>query len=548
METKIEKHILKNHSQKMKNTAWILGGILLLAFLLRVCPLKDLNHSGLSFGEVQMMRHAALPLSEIVSFGIKDQGPLKFHLLHAVLYLGRDEFLLRLPALFFDLAAILLVFYLGGMLFDRKTGLLACFFMAVSPWHIHYATLAKSYPLYIFLMLASSFFLYRAIKTSNIRDWVFFTMASLFAFYSFYPSIIVLAAQVCWFFLCYGRRSDLIKRLGISLGLFIAMIAPWWHRLMVAFESKRYWGNNRWGMQGGEIWEALRDHLGGIAGPLPWGIFIFVLSFVWIFYFQKKKSQAIFLLALVVIPISFYIFCYYVLHLSIAPRYFLLSYPFFLLMAASGIASWPHWAGRLTGIVIFLMPLCLYGFYQAGVIKGNYIPSNYLRRTEDFSGITSLIKRNYTALDFVVVERAPSIFGIQYYLDKTNKSPVTTLRKNSGPKYFMYTDSQITLYGVDGELPLLKSLAADGRLLVVDIDGHIGGWEGGDAIISWLKSNAYRIEHDYGANFYFISPPSDISKTYKDSSAIARQKLFSESRVLGHLIYPFNKEWSLHEK
>ena len=106
--------------QGNKGAPWVLGGILLLAFALRVCPMKDLTCGSLYFGEAQTMADAALPLSKIASWLVKDQGPLKFYLLHAVLYFGRSEVLLRAPAIFFDLASILLLFYLGTWLFNRK--------------------------------------------------------------------------------------------------------------------------------------------------------------------------------------------------------------------------------------------------------------------------------------------------------------------------------------------------------------------------------------------------------------------------------------------
>jgi len=548
MQALIWRNIFKDNFQGERGTIWVLGGILLLAFALRVCPLKDLTNGSLYFGEAQTMADAALPISEIAPTVVKDQGPLKFYLLHAMLYLGRGEFLLRLPALFFDLVSILLLFYLGALLFNRKTALLACFFMAVSIWHIHYATSAKNYPLYVFLILASTVFLYRAVKTQNMRDWFLFSGASIFSFYAFYPSLIILAVQVCWFFLCYGKCNHLIKRLGISLGLFAAMVAPWGHRLMVAFERKQNFGTGHWGLQGHEIWGALRDHFGGVTGPYPWGIFIFVLSFVWIFHFQKKKSQALLLLMLVVIPIFFFIFCFYVFHISIVPRYFLLIYPFFLLMSASGIASWSHWVARLAGAFVFLLPLCLYGFYQINPLSWRYIPYDYLRHDEDFAVMASLIEKNYGSLDFVAVESSPAILGIQYYLDKANKSPVVILRKNSDQdRYFMYTNPNITLYGIDGDLPLLKDLAAAGRLLVIDV-GHIDNFKNGEAIISWLKSSAYRVERGHGVEFYFISPPPRISGNYKDSSEAARQRLFLESSIRRRLIYPFNrKEWALRE-
>ena len=248
-------------------------------------------------------------------------------------------------------------------------------------------------------------------------------------------------------------------------------------------------------------------------------------------------------------------FCIYVFQINVLPRHFLHVYPFFLLMAAAGIVSWPHRAWKLAGIFVFMLPLCLYGFYQMGLIKRSHIPYDYLRQGDDFAALAAFIEKNYDSLDFVVLEEAPTIFSVQYYLDRANKFPVVAFRKNFDQDlYAMYTDSKITLYGFfKGGLPELKRLAASGRLLVVDSPNKIVSFENGPATITWLKTNAYRIEHGNDMDFYFISPPANVFTNLEDSVRAERQKLLSESRVLKRLIYPFNhkewaqKEWDLHE-
>jgi hypothetical protein len=536
---------LKGCFQERKGAAWILGAILLLALILRVYPLENLTYESLGLAEAVIMADAASPFFKIPQVIPPDQVPLKYYFLHAVLYFGRSEFLLALPALFFDLASILLLFYLGTLLFNRKTALLACFFMAVSVWHIHYATSVRNYPLYFFLVLASTTFLYRATKAPGIRDWIFFAAAATLGAYTFLPSLFFLIAQLCWFFLFYGRRGDLIKRLLMSLGLFAAMVAPLVVKLANAFEFRHDFsaathGIETWGLQGHELWGVLRDHLGGITGVLPWGIFIFVLSFIWIFFFQKEKAQALLLSMLVILPICFYVFFHYAFRISISPRYFLFVYPFFLLTAAAGIASFPYLAGRIAGTCVFLLPLCLYGFFQAGLIQRDSIPKDYLFYQKATAAVASMIERNYDALDFVVMRPKRAIFPIQYYLDKANKSPLMEVDGNFDENFFMYANSKILLLGSDGDLPLLKYLAAAGRLLVVDFsEGMIS--ESDDVILPWLRSNASGMERISPATLYLLPPPH-ISGDDRDSSAIARRKLLLESRVVRRLVYPFNQK------
>ena len=132
--------------QGRKSTACILGSILLLALILRVYPLENLNGGSLGPAETITMADAASPFLHRISS--VDQGPLKYYFLHAVLYFGRSEFLLVLPSLFFDLASILLLFYLGTLLFDRKTALWACFL-----WLFHHGIFTMRQMLEIILFI-----------------------------------------------------------------------------------------------------------------------------------------------------------------------------------------------------------------------------------------------------------------------------------------------------------------------------------------------------------------------------------------------------------
>ncbi len=524
--------------QKSLSSAWILCGILLLAFALRVCPLENLPSESIEFVEGRMMSDAAWPLSQIASEIPPDQAPMKYYLLHMLLYSERSEFLLRFPALVFDLASILLVFYLGSLLFDKKAALLACFLMAVSMWNIHHATLARSYPLYAFSALASTIFLYRATQGQRLRAWIFYALALAFSFYSFYPSLFVLVAQVCWFFACQGWRKAQVKRLLLSLGLFFAMAAPILLHAASAFRYRANFGNGLWGLQGyAQISQAILEHFGGMKGPLPWGIFVFFLGFIWVYFFQKKRSQALLLLLLVVVPTLLYVACFYIFRMCIVPRLFFHTYPFFLLLAAAGIMSWRHRALRLAGVIVFMLPLFLYVFHQRGIIKGTFSPSDYERQRLNLSAVASAIKEQYKSvpLDYVAVAPWPSLFFIQYYLDKANKSPVERYLRNSDKElYTACTGPDVPIYGVDSHLSMLKELAAAGRLLVVDIvSGNLSKLRGGAETVLWLKASAYRTEQKAGADFYFISPLANASTDYRKSSEIARQKLFLESRIAG---------------
>ena len=518
------------------SSGWILAGLLLLALTLRLWPPMDLQWESLDFVEGRMMSDAAWPASQILKEIPPDQAPMKYYLLHGMLRLGRNEFLINFPSLAFDLLSMLFLFYLGRMLFDRKTALLACFFMAVSMWNIHHATLARNYPLYAFSAILSTLCLYRAAEGGKIRDWIFYGLSLAFSFYSFYPSLFVLAAQLGWFFIYHGRQRAQVKRLALSLGLFLLLAAPLMPHLITAFRYRLNFGNGLWGLQDmGEIVGAVLEHLGGLRGPIPLGFLVFVLGFIWIFCFKQQKRQALLLMLLVVVPITLYAICFYLFRMCIVPRLFFHVYPFFLLLAAAGIVSWRHGAVRAAAILVFMLPLCAYMLHQKDIFKKALFPSDYERQGMDFSSVALAIKEEYekTPLDYVAVAPWPSLFFIQYYLDKPNKAPVIRYLKNHSKElYTAYANPKVTIYGVDGYLSLLKPLAEAGKLLVVDVvSGNLSTLPGGAATVDWLRAHAVRTEHKAGADFYFLQPRGAADDDTRASAAIARSKLLQGSSM-----------------
>jgi len=78
----------------------------------------------------------------------------------------------------------------------------------------------------------------------------------------------------------------------------------------------------------------------------------------------------------------------------------------------------------------------------------------------------------------------------------------------------------------------LKPLAEAGKLLVVDVvSGNLSTLPGGAATVDWLRAHAVRTEHKAGADFYFLQPRGAADDDTRASAAIAKQKVFSESKI-----------------
>src|SRR3990172_11587997 len=79
--------------------------------------------------------------------------------------LGENPLGIRVPAVFFGLVSILLVFLLAKELFgDTAAALFAAFFMPIIPWHIHYSRVAWDPASFLPFLLLSVYLFYYGIN------------------------------------------------------------------------------------------------------------------------------------------------------------------------------------------------------------------------------------------------------------------------------------------------------------------------------------------------------------------------------------------------
>jgi len=97
--------------------------------------------------------------------------PLYFLLLHFMIRLaGQSEFVLRFPSLAFSVLTVPLLYALGKCLFDRRVGLLAALFGAISPLYLWYSHEARMYTMLTFLGLLSFYALLRILIRPEAGD------------------------------------------------------------------------------------------------------------------------------------------------------------------------------------------------------------------------------------------------------------------------------------------------------------------------------------------------------------------------------------------
>jgi hypothetical protein len=118
---------------------------------------------------------------------------------------------IRLVPLAAGTAAIPLTFVLGLQTVGRRAALVGATCVACSPFMIFYSTEARTYMLVLFLGLASSICLLRALDTNRLAWWAGYAVSSCAAVYSHYSVVFFLVAQVAWAFFAAPRaRKPLV--------------------------------------------------------------------------------------------------------------------------------------------------------------------------------------------------------------------------------------------------------------------------------------------------------------------------------------------------
>lgn len=141
---------------------------------------------------------------------------------------GPNEFAVRLQGAIFGVANIVLMFFLGKILFSRNVGLLSAFVLAISPWHVHMSRfLIESHNAYIFFVSGGIIFFVLALRNNwQLRYLVLtsiFWALSLYTYFAVrvFTPLFLLGLLIIFkkeaFFLLKTKRKNFFKAFLIFL-------------------------------------------------------------------------------------------------------------------------------------------------------------------------------------------------------------------------------------------------------------------------------------------------------------------------------------------
>jgi len=339
---------------------------------------------------------------------------------------GFSEFSLRFPSLLFNFLAVIVVYFFGKELFNKRIGLVAAILMGLSPFHLWYAQEARDYSMVLFLSSVSAWMFYKSLKYPCLRWWLAFIVSSVLAIYTNYFYIFLLIAQVFIFLFFRKLKFNFDIKEVIAFLLIVLCFAPYLPRFWSKFIFiwKGFWlPQPNWNSL---IITAENFILGYNLFPILYFILDGAVLILLIFAYRGLRQDEIrpsllFCSFLFFIPII-YAFIFSKLLFSVyLDRALIIFSPYFYLILATGFASMAkNWLRfSLIGVFSVLILIALLGFYQDWMFTPyEHHMGTFLKKP--FKPITSFIEGNLKVGDIVAVtnKNPPVVPSLKFYSRK----------------------------------------------------------------------------------------------------------------------------------
>ncbi len=384
-------HSDKGRAGKIANANILLAFAIVTGFALRVYQLGAHN---LWYDEL-ISYWFTRDLNRIKAIFLDAHPPLYYLILYfwRVLF-GDSEFSLRFLSMFFGVLAIPLIYKLGKLLFNKRTGLISALILSVSPIHIWYSQEARAYSILVFLSMLIVYSLYLALEANKPRYWFSLLTVLILGVYMNYLIFFMPAiASVLFFKKKY--RDKFKKWMVVCFTVLIAFSLY----LPTLLKQSSYIAGDFWLLRPDlkSIIITLENFSAGFsASPniflAAFILFSILFSFGILFWFKEKKEVLALLFCFIFIPVGAVFLISQIRPIYIT-RQFLSFLPFYYIIVAAGLARIKMRAFQFVfyaGIILLFIPglLNYYSFrmpsprsYHFGVfVKKSISPAaDYIR-------------------------------------------------------------------------------------------------------------------------------------------------------------------------
>jgi uncharacterized membrane protein len=420
-----------------RNTALLVLGVIVVAGL----ALRLAVPRGIWLDEAISIHQAHLSLHDLFSnLYHGDRHPPLHHLALwlTVKVFGDGELAVRLPSLIAGTLVIPALYELGRELYDRRTGLVAALFGAVSPILIWYAQEARMYAFVTLFGLLALLTQLRVIRNPSMGNWALYILSTAALLWSHYFGLLLIAVQQVIFVVVIvnRRRAGLpIRPLALGFAYSAAVLAMQLVPLAVfahkQFDSTgaalgspsgTYDALSFYAVVSNMAWALWGYHPDGITQLLAamWPLFL-LLSLLLLG--RGGSRQTLLLGVAAIVPIVLLLIVALFDRQLFEVRYFLVAVPLLFLLIARLVTGWirkPRVRLLAAGGVALTL---LIGLADQQTNKGN-------PRLFDFRGATDVIKADAGPKSLVLFEPPDMKYVLEYYAPNLKRRPL----KNGLPK------------------------------------------------------------------------------------------------------------------
>jgi len=392
---------------------WLLVGLILLGFGLRICQIDSVPLRGDEAFTAQ--NWAMQPLSDSLPqyAAIDPQPPLAYALFRGwSLVTGISEFSLRvLPALINTLG-IAALYALGRHLFGPTAGLLAALIWALHPDQIWHAQDARNYAIWSGLSVIGLATAVRALRTDKPSRWAYYILAASLALFTYYLELLTLAALGLYALIFHRQKwrgwLSAFGVLALLFGLWLMIFIP------LVQSSPAYAGTSRGFSFERVLTQFLPTLTFGSTLPdelrLLTGTGVLVAMVVGLTLITRyRRRVGLFLGLLWILPL---------IGLALAatrlnvfePRYVLASAPAYTLIGV-GMAWLLVKDGRWRWLSLVVVGMWL---VLIGISLTRYYVDPATRKAPDWPGLASYLEENVSDGDLIIQTGTDAAFGYYY--------------------------------------------------------------------------------------------------------------------------------------
>jgi uncharacterized membrane protein len=393
---------------------------------------------GIWLDEAISIHEAHLPFRDMMeSLQFSDRHPPLHYIVLwlTVRALGDSEFAVRLPSLIAGTLVIPVLYLLGRELYDRRTGLVAAAFGAVSPLLVWYSQEARMYAFVTLFGLLAVLTQLWAIRRGRPVDWAAYILATSALLWSHYFGLLLIVAQQFIFagVLIHRRRNgESVRPLAIGFAYSGAVLAL---QLVVlgtfAAEQFRSTGASQaLGAQPSGRYDSLSFY--AVVANMAWALWGYhpdnitellgamwplLLLFSLLLLGRGGSRQTVILAIAAAVPLVVLLAAAELDRQLFEVRYFIVVLPLLLVLGARLVTGWlrrPAAQYAVAGAIIITM---LLGLADQQTNKDN-------PRLYDFRGAIKEIRADAGPRSLVLFEPPDMRYVLDYYAPELRKRPL----------------------------------------------------------------------------------------------------------------------------